>query len=523
MRDNFRDGIIHPSAARHAPIRAAQYVRMSTDLQQYSIQNQMESIAAYALSRNITIVRSYADEGRSGLRLDDRPALIQLLSDVQGGMADFDFILVHDVSRWGRFQDIDESAYYEQICKRAGIKVIYCAETFESDDSLISALIKSLKRVMAGEYSRELSKMVFIGQCTLVRQGFWQGAQPGYGLRRALIGADGRPKCILMHGERKNIQSDRVVLVPGPDDEVETIRRIFHAYVNDRKTASEIAAELVTKGIAYRKNRAWDKRAVRKVLTSEKYAGHIVFNRASRKLNSKQVRNEPHLWVRSESAFQAVVDPALVEAARAIDQDERASRSDEWMLLQLRKLLKEKGGLSCKIINDAPGLPHSGGYRKRFGSLQLAYEQVGYRSTRRCDYIDIRRSLAPKFDEIIARLVMAIAGAGLGVIPIKRRNSFSIDGKFTLAIVVVRLASHGRRESRWIFQNRTAFLSDQIAAIRIDERGDEPIDYHLIPSRELPSVRFTLGGGSRSLVHRYRLETVTELIEQIRRCASVAT
>src|SRR5215475_11911626 len=116
MQDNFRDGIIHPSVARKAPIRAAQYVRMSTDLQQYSIQNQMESIAAYAASRNITIVRSYPDEGRSGLRLDDRPALTQLLNDVQSGAADFDVILVYDVSRWGRFQDIDESAYYEQIC-----------------------------------------------------------------------------------------------------------------------------------------------------------------------------------------------------------------------------------------------------------------------------------------------------------------------------------------------------------------------------------------------------------------------
>ncbi|MEO6246527.1 MAG: hypothetical protein ABIQ12_13930 [Opitutaceae bacterium] len=27
----------------------------------------------------------------------------------------------YDVSRWGRFQDADESGYYEYICKRAGI------------------------------------------------------------------------------------------------------------------------------------------------------------------------------------------------------------------------------------------------------------------------------------------------------------------------------------------------------------------------------------------------------------------
>jgi DNA invertase Pin-like site-specific DNA recombinase len=211
----------------------------------------MESIAAYALRRNITIVRSYADEGRSGLRLDDRPALTQLLNDVQTGAADFDAILVYDVSRWGRFQDIDESAYYEQMCKRAGTRVIYCAETFENDDSLISALIKSLKRAMAGEYSRELSAKVFVGHCNLVRRGFWQGAAPGYGLRRLLISANGAPKGVLARGERKNIQSDRVILVPGPQDEVRTIRRVFHSFVKERKTYLQIARELNADGVTY--------------------------------------------------------------------------------------------------------------------------------------------------------------------------------------------------------------------------------------------------------------------------------
>jgi hypothetical protein len=47
-----------------------------------------------------------------------------LISDVQNVRADFNVILVYDVSRWGRFQDTDESAYYEFICKVAGIKVL---------------------------------------------------------------------------------------------------------------------------------------------------------------------------------------------------------------------------------------------------------------------------------------------------------------------------------------------------------------------------------------------------------------
>ena len=103
---------------------AAQYVRMSTDEQDYSTLNQAEAIAAYALAHNLTVIRTYRDDGRSGLVFDSRPGLKQLLSDVQSGQANYSAILVYDVSRWGRFQDVDEGAYYEQVCKRAGVRVI---------------------------------------------------------------------------------------------------------------------------------------------------------------------------------------------------------------------------------------------------------------------------------------------------------------------------------------------------------------------------------------------------------------
>lgn len=92
---------------------------MSTEHQQYSTENQADKIREYAARRNIEIVRTYADEGKSGLRIDGRRALQQLIKDVETGSADFQIILVYDVSRWGRFQDADESAYYEYICRRA--------------------------------------------------------------------------------------------------------------------------------------------------------------------------------------------------------------------------------------------------------------------------------------------------------------------------------------------------------------------------------------------------------------------
>ncbi len=113
--------------------RAAQYVRMSTDHQRYSIENQQHAIHSYALMHSLQIVCTYADPGKSGLTISGRPGLQALIQDVETGQADFDTLLVYDVSRWGRFQDVDEGAHYEFLCRRAGLNVVYVAETFEND------------------------------------------------------------------------------------------------------------------------------------------------------------------------------------------------------------------------------------------------------------------------------------------------------------------------------------------------------------------------------------------------------
>src|SRR5262249_28482706 len=91
------------------PVRAAQYVRMSTEHQKYSTENQSEAIQNYAARRGIEIVRTYADEGKSGLSLGGRDALKRLIDDVQAKRTDFTTILVYDISRWGRFQSLVEN------------------------------------------------------------------------------------------------------------------------------------------------------------------------------------------------------------------------------------------------------------------------------------------------------------------------------------------------------------------------------------------------------------------------------
>jgi len=88
---------------------AAAYVRMSTEHQQYSTSNQMDVIREYAKRRGMQITKDYSDAGKSGLNIEGREALAQMIQDVQDGKINCSSILVYDVSRWGRFQDADES------------------------------------------------------------------------------------------------------------------------------------------------------------------------------------------------------------------------------------------------------------------------------------------------------------------------------------------------------------------------------------------------------------------------------
>jgi DNA invertase Pin-like site-specific DNA recombinase len=265
-----------------------------------------ERSSGATLSNVIRIVRTYADRGKSGLRVDGRGALQQLIADVRRGSAGFSVILVYDVSRWGRFQDADESAYYEFICKEAGITVHYCAEQFENDGSLSATIIKSMKRAMAGEYSRELSTKVFAGQCRLIALGFRQGGPAGYGLRRQLIDDQRNPKCELAVGARKSLQTDRVILVPGPDHEIRTVRRMYHLFV-DGHSEQEIAETLNAEGLRTDRSRSWTRGTVHQVLTNEKYVGDNVYNRTSFKLKKRRVRNPPDMWIRANGAFAPIV------------------------------------------------------------------------------------------------------------------------------------------------------------------------------------------------------------------------
>lgn len=474
--------------------RAAQYVRMSTDNQKYSPENQRTAIAAYAAARGITIVRNYADEGRSGLTIIERSGLNSLIQDVQEDRADFDCILVYDVSRWGRFQDVDESAYYEFICRRAGITIHYCEEDFENDGSLASVLLKSVSRVEAANFSKRLSKRVFMAQSHGASLGFWRGGKAGYGYRRQAVDEKGKRRGLLKHGEQKHFKSDRVILVPGPKSEIEVIRRIFTDFVSRKKSRQAIANDLNTEGILNAEGNPWQMQSIDIILRNELYLGHNVFNRRSRKLKQKSVSNPPEMWVRCENAFTPLISPEPFAKAqkRLADLKYNQTRTDQEILDKLRALWRRKGKLSVKLMQQSKNTPHYTVYARRFGSLLAAYKLIGYKPHPRYDYAATGEAIDATIRRIAGEILSDLASAGEMATFLPELYLLSVSG-ITLVISVAWSVSDGtvagKRSRRWEVRQIKYRRSDLTLVIRMDRKNTAIQDYFLLPTPNLPLTK----------------------------------
>jgi DNA invertase Pin-like site-specific DNA recombinase len=360
----------------HYVDRAALYVRASTQHQNYSTQHQVATLHEYAVKHGLEVVTIYRDEGRSGLHIDDRSGLLRLLEDVNRGRANFSTVLVYDVSRWGRFQDSDQSAYYEFACRRAGISVVYCEEPLLNDGSPMAAMLKSLKRAMAAEFSRELSTKVFRAQCRLTLAGFKQGGVAGYGLRRMAVTTSGEHRNLLALRQRKSNPTDRVTYVRGTQDEVAVIQWIYAMYIDEHMYDTAIAGRLNAEGLKNACGRSWSSHNVKQILTNEKYAGTLVFNRSTQRLRSARRPNDQDKWIRQENAFDAIVSRDRFAAARAERKRRNRIWSDEEMLDGLRAILVEHGTVSATLIDES-SLPPAKSYVFRFNTLVAAMEAAG--------------------------------------------------------------------------------------------------------------------------------------------------
>ena len=350
---------------------AAQYIRMSTDKQDLSPSVQREAIAAYAAASGMEIVASYEDEGRSGVHLKNRPGLLKLLRDVTEEKQ-FTTVLVYDVSRWGRFQDTDAAAYYEYHCRLHGANVIYVAEMFGPEVNPTTAMLKSMKRAMAAEYSRDLAKRSRAGQHQVVSRGYQMGPLPPLGYRRCSVSADGHKRVPLNDGQRKVAATDRIEWALAPQEEVELVKRICDLYAWTRLSFNDIARLGAVEGWREHHGRRMSGRGIATLIKNEALIGNFVWGR--KKHAKSMVTCEASR--RDGSLPRLIDDETWTQMQRRTALDVSKVQTNEQIVLNLRKALLRSPLLTTRDLR-AQGLPSKITLRHRIGSWTECLRQAG--------------------------------------------------------------------------------------------------------------------------------------------------
>lgn len=499
--------------------KAAIYLRMSDDRQECSTEIQEKIIRVYADKNDIEIVRIYTDEGKSGVVIKGRHSFQKLIHNVQLEKQEFGFelLLVYDISRWGRFQYTDESAHYEYICRMAGIRVEYVDEPFENDGSPASEILKAYGRFSAGEYSRKLSVKVFNGQCHHIGRGFRQGGPAGFGLRRMLIDENKNEKGILKRGEHKSITTDRVILVPGPEEEIEIVNWIYEMFVDENRSESEIAADLNRKEILTDFGRPWTRASVHQILINEKYIGTNVFNRRSFKLKEKRVNNPEEEWVKKENAFQAIVKPSYFYNAQGIIRERNRKYSNEKMLDMLRDLRERQGWLSGFLIDENEDMPSSGAYASRFGSLYDAYKMIGYSPTRDMRYIEINRHIRKLHPDIAEGVIHRIQDLGGWVRREVTSDLIVVNDEVKVSIVISRCHQTKAGSNRWKIRLDAGLEPDITIVVRMDPVNEHPLDYYILPAIDIEDPKLRLADNNGLALDCYRFDELEDFFSLTRR------
>lgn len=432
-----------------AAIRAVMYVRMSTESQDYSTDHQRARIREYAAARDIAIIREYVDDGKSGLDIRRRAGLLTLMRDVQSPDPDFSRILVFDISRWGRFQDIDEAAYHEHTCRRAGIQVTYCGEGFADDAGPYASLLKSMKRVMAAEYSRDLSEKVFAAQARFIAMGFKQGGHAGYGLRRLALKACGTPRAILEYGESKISATDRVVLVWGPEHEVATVRRVYALYLEQGASEAGLARMLNNETVPSEFGRPWTPAMINSLLTNVKYCGALAYNRRSGKLSTRRTRNATDRWIVKQEAVAPIIGARVFAQVQA----ERARRMKRYSRDELVALLQSchgrHGAVNAKIIAADEQLPDPQLLVRTFGSLMNAYEAAGIPASPKYAFVATKRLLAAARTGLLQEVEALARAAGGATDPGDKQNTILMNGHLRVRIEITVPRNPRRGQRNW--------------------------------------------------------------------------
>ncbi|MBA4019764.1 MAG: hypothetical protein C0483_21575 [Pirellula sp.] len=463
----------------------AYYRHSAQDRQENSVAIQQEQVRQWAEENGVVIIQEFADRGKSGLTAEGRDAFNEMMEEWVRKRMDFQFILCLDVSRWGRFQDIDLSATYSAECKRFGKLVIYTTLGKPKENDQLYQVQVHFERYRAAQYSKELSDKVLRGCIKIAQQGFWAGGKPPYAFQRLLLDETRQPLHPLLAGQRKSIQNQRVTLCPGDEHQVTVVKRIFYEFVKERRLPQQIAASLNTDGVLSPGGKAWDTGKVNRVLANQLYSGTLVYNKTTQKLKTPTCRNPESKWVTKTDAFDSIVDSDVFEQAKQLLAESCRLPTTPEMLDCLRRLLEQFGEVRQGLLGKVTRSPSSGAYKKQFGSLDAAYQAV------------FDEDLARVRDDVESQLRLQIPDVQ------KYDNFLVVNRKFSVLVQPSVPVAHGYNQY-WYFRPDLRTSVDITLGVAVTgHEGPQIIGYFPLPRLLVRNRSIRLYGSSDARLEMY--------------------
>ena len=212
---------------------AALYIRVSTRHQAeegFSLADQRDALTALAQERGWSF-RLYVDAGVSGERIDNRPALLDLLHATANG--ELDVVAVVDESRLAR--DELTAAVIRDKLKTAGITLVTPSGDRDLSDPSGSFVATVLGAAAALEQDLRTAKMT-AGLKATAKAGFWPGGPAPFGYRLAADPAGSKHKILSINESEASVIRQAVSLILDHGHSTWTATKVLNATGNPTRS-----------------------------------------------------------------------------------------------------------------------------------------------------------------------------------------------------------------------------------------------------------------------------------------------
>jgi site-specific DNA recombinase len=257
---------------------AVSYIRMSSDLQEASPDQQRAEVVKLAGKHGYKIIREYFDEGISGDATEKRLDFQRMIKDAEE-KGDFAAILCWDQDRFGRFDSIEAGRWIHPL-RCAGVWLVTVAQGQIDWNDFAGRMMYAIQQEGKHQYLIDLSRNVLRGKIVSAKNGH-SASVPPCGYDRIFYDQSGNVARRVKYGEKfqrpagwsvRFVLSEDVALV-------DTVRWIFDTYANSDAGLGWIASGLNRRGIKTPNGKTWSIQTIQNILTNRVYTGDSVFGR----------------------------------------------------------------------------------------------------------------------------------------------------------------------------------------------------------------------------------------------------